>query len=287
MAIAAFDIGGTSVKYGLWNGTELGRKGSFPTPKTWDEMRAGFKRIFEEFTAEEEVTGAGFSFPGSVDMEKGAIFGLSAVPYIHRFPIRDELERELGVPVKMENDANSAALAELWRGAATEVKNALFVVVGTGVGGAVIVNRQIVRGMNLFGGEFGCMLLDDSTPLSMVGTPFQAANRYTEKSGETIDGKELFDRAERGDELAQHEVAVFQNALAQGIHNLLVCFNPELLVVGGAISVREDFLEQLTDKVNGLLQKTGSTDVEARIVPCTFHNDANLIGAVSKFELEP
>lgn len=287
MAIAAFDIGGTSVKYGLWNGTELDRKGSFPTPKTWDEMKAGFKRVYAEFTADEEVTGAGFSFPGSVDTEKGAIFGLSAVPYIHRFPIRDELERELGVPVKMENDANGAALAELWRGAATEVENALFVVVGTGVGGAVIVNRQIVRGMNLFGGEFGCMLLDDNTPLSMVGTPFQAANRYAEKTGDTIDGKELFDRAERGDELAQHEVEVFQNALAQGIHNLLVCFNPELLVVGGAISVREDFLEQLTDKVNGLLQKTGSTDVEARIVPCAFHNDANLIGAVSKFELEP
>lgn len=75
MAIAAFDIGGTSVKYGLWNGTELGRKGSFPTPKTWDEMKAGFKRVFEGFTAEEEVTGAGFSFPGSVDMEKGAILG--------------------------------------------------------------------------------------------------------------------------------------------------------------------------------------------------------------------
>ena len=71
MAIAAFDIGGTSVKYGLWNGTELERKGSFPTPKTWDEMKAGFKRVFEEFTADEEVTGAGFSFPGSVDMDKG------------------------------------------------------------------------------------------------------------------------------------------------------------------------------------------------------------------------
>lgn len=286
MAIAAFDVGGTSVKYGLWKGEEISAKGSFPTPATWEEMKTELKKVFQQFSAQEKIDGVGFSFPGAVDVERGVIEGISAVPYIHHFPIQAELEKEWHVPVKMENDANCAALAEVWRGAASQVQHALFVVVGTGIGGAVIVNRELVKGMNLFGGEFGCMLLDGENILSMLGSPYQAARRYSSQAGEEVDGRELFRRADNGDMLAQQEVDIFQNALAQGIHNLLVCFNPELLIIGGAISEREELLDQLTWKVEHLLRISRATDVEVRIVPCQFRNDANLIGAVAAFEKE-
>lgn len=284
MSIAAFDIGGTSVKYGIWNNNLLENKGSFPTPPTWLEMKKNIKIIFDGFLKEGAITGAGFSFPGSVSPEEGIIFGISAVPYIHHFPIQSELEKELGVPVRIENDANCAALAELWQGVATEANNVLFVVAGTGVGGSVVVNREIIRGANLFGGEFGCMLLDKNTILSRVGTVVHAAERYSERVGEKIDGKELFQRTEQGDSIAKEEVETFLDSLSQGIHNLLVCFNPELLILGGAISKREDVVEQLTERVQAFLELSGAVDIDVNLVACHFHNDANLIGAVSVFE---
>lgn len=284
MAIAAFDIGGTSVKYGLWSEEGLGGKGSFATPESWEEMRTCIKQIFQSFAAKEELTGAAFSFPGAVDAQAGIIRGFSAVPYIHHFPIKAELERELGVPVSLENDANCAALAEVWQGAAAEADNVLFVVIGTGIGGAVIVNRQLVKGINLFGGEFGYMLLDGKRTFSQMATPVNAAARYSKRSGEAVDGVTLFRRAEEGDQLALEEVQYMQDALALGIHNLLVCFNPDRVVIGGAISTREDLIEQVAAKTEALLQQTQAGDVEVHIVPCQFRNDANLVGAVAAFE---
>ena len=284
MAIVAFDIGGTSVKYGLWENGLLRNKGSFSTPSTWLEMKGKIKKIYDEFSKEVTITAAGFSFPGSVSPEEGVIYGISAIPYIHHFPIQAELERALKVPVRIENDANCAALAELWQGVAVKAKNVLFVVAGTGIGGSVIVNREIIRGSNLFGGEFGCMLLNKNTILSTGGSVVQAAERYSVRIGEKIDGKELFRRLEEGDCVAIEEIDIFLDSLSQGIHNLLVCFNPELLVLGGAISARDGIVEQLTERVRGFLKISGAVDINVNIVPCHFHNDANLIGAVSVFE---
>lgn len=284
MSIAAFDIGGTSVKYGIWENDSLRNKGSFPTPSTWLEMKKTIKKVYDDFSKEATITAAGFSFPGSVSPEEGIIYGISAIPYIHHFPIQAELEKELKVPVRIENDANCAALAELWQGVATEVKDALFVVAGTGIGGSVVVNRKIIRGINLFGGEFGCMLLDKNTILSMVGSVVHAAERYSARTGEQVDGKELFRRLEEEDSVAIEEVDTFLDSLSQGIHNLLVCFNPELLVLGGAISTRDGIVEQLTERVRGFLKVSGAVDIDVNIAPCRFHNDANLIGAVSVFE---
>lgn len=284
MAIAAFDIGGTAVKYGLWNGGGLSEKGSFPTPKTWEEMKQGIREAFHSFSSQVELTGAGFSFPGAVNSETGVIGSISAVPYIHHFPIKAELEQELGVPVHMENDANCAALAEVWQGAAAGVDSAVFVVIGTGIGGAVIADRQLIKGPNLFGGEFGFMLVDGKETLSKLGSPVQAVKRYARATGETLDGKELFERAAAGDAVATRELEVMKGALAIGIHNLLVSFNPEVVIVGGAISTRDDLLDDLTERVKELLQHSKASAVEFQLVPCAFRNDANLIGAVAPFE---
>lgn len=284
MAIAAFDIGGTSVKYGKWNGEALSEKGHFPTPKTWAEMQTAIQQAFQVMAGQGAVRAAAFSFPGAVDSDKGEIRGFSAIPYIHHFPIKAELEQALGVPVSIENDANCAALAEVWLGAASQVDHCLFVVVGTGVGGAVIMDRQLVKGGELFGGEFGFMLLDGQHTLSQLGSPVQAGKRYAKATGEQINGVELFQRAEAGDIAAQREIDRMLNALAQGIHNLLVSFNPELVVLGGAISMREDLIPQLTARVEAMLQHTKASDIQVKLVSCRFRNDANLIGAVAALE---
>ena len=100
------------------------------------------------------------SLPGAVDSETGIIGGSSALDYIHGPNIKEELEKRLQVRVEMENDANCAALAEVWKGAASDVNDCCFIVSGTGIGGAVVKNKRIHKGQHLHGGEFGYMIAD-------------------------------------------------------------------------------------------------------------------------------
>ena len=150
--ILTIDIGGTSVKYAAVTDGNLGKISSFETPKTWDEMVNQLRDVAQNFT---NIDGVAISAPGVVKFKDGFISGNSAVPYIHHFPIVDTLEKLFKAPVTIENDANAAGLAEVKQGVAAGANSAIFVVVGTGVGGAVYLNGQLVRGAHGYGGEFG------------------------------------------------------------------------------------------------------------------------------------
>lgn len=288
MNLVVFDVGGTTVKFARWLDGQLNSKGFFLTPQTWLEMKQKIKEVVQNFkeSSPKSLDGIAISCPGSVDTEFGVIKGDSAIPYIHFFPIREELERELGLPVTLENDAYCAALAELSLGEARDVENAVFLVIGTGIGGAVIINRELIKGNNLFGGEFGYMLLDDEHSLSDLGSPVNTAKRYSleEKLNPPITGSELFLRAEQGDDIALKHVNQMKDSLARGIQLLLVSLNPDKVIIGGGISARGDLIDDLKERVERLLIKTSATDVEVNLSACRFQNDANLIGAVSFFE---
>ena len=235
--------------------------------------------------------GAAFSFPGCVDQEKGEILGYSGIKYIHHFPIGQKLAEILNLPVAMENDANCAALAEIWTGAAKNIDNVLFVVVGTGVGGAVVIDGKIHSGSHLYGGEFGFMHLGygenfASQTLSGVGTAVAMAKRYCEKVNIAIDaynGKDVFELARNGDVIAAQEVEVFYQALSIGLFNLQISFDPEAIVIGGGISANNEIINNLEIRVNELIQNARIKDFRANILPCFYRNDANLIGAVKNF----
>ena len=83
MNLVVFDIGGTSVKYGLYQDGSIEKKSSFATPKTWDEMKENLYQVFKELS-DADTKGVAISSPGAVDTEEGVIKGLSAIPYIHR-----------------------------------------------------------------------------------------------------------------------------------------------------------------------------------------------------------
>lgn len=286
MSIVVFDIGGSAVKFGLWQGDALSGKGSFETPKSWGAMKNEMKSVFDGFAKTDSVEGVAISSPGAVDSVAGIIGGISAVPYIHRFPIKAEWENLFGVPVSVENDANCAALAEVWLGAAKDVQHALFIVIGSGIGGAVIVNRQLFKGKNLFGGEFGYMLLDGENTLSRLGSPVQVAERYgkaMKMPDGVVDGKYLFEKAQEGEPMAVEFVEGMIDALARGIYNLSVSFNPDRVIIGGGVSVREDLIARIGERTAYHLNAHGAEAVDPDIQVCAFRNDANLIGAVAHF----
>lgn len=287
MAIIIFDFGGTSVKYGVWREQALSQHGSFKTPATWAEMKENLQTTFTQLKSDcVDVQGVALSLPGVVDNRQGEIRGLSAIPYIHNFPIKAEFEEIFDhLPVAMENDANCAALAELWLGSAKDVNNALVIALGTGVGGSVIMNRQLVRGCNLVSGEFGLMQMTPEHTWSEVGTVVTAVNRYNRHSNQSpITGTELFDRATAGDELAQHEVDKFYHYNALGMYDLICSFNPDRIILAGGVSARQDLAEILTKRVTNLLKWAGLSEPVVDIQTSQFSNDANLVGAVKNFQ---
>lgn len=287
MAIVVFDFGGTSVKYGLWAADQLAQQGAFTTPATWVEMQESLLATFKELKSHADtVQGVAFSLPGVVDNEKGEIRGESAIPYIHNFPIKAAFSEMFGgLPVAMENDANCAALAELWKGSAKDVNNALVIALGTGIGGSVILNRQLFRGRDLVGGEFGYMKLGPQLTWSQMGTVVNAAARYNDQNpgGEPVTGKQLFELAAAGDVLAQTELNKFYDYNAQGLFNLISSFNPDRIILAGGVSARKDLPGILAERVSNLLKWASLTAATVDIQTSRFSNDANLVGAVKNF----
>lgn len=283
MNLVVFDIGGTSVKYGLYQDGSIEKKSSFATPKTWDEMKENLYQVFKKLS-DADTKGVAISSPGAVDTEEGVIKGLSAIPYIHRFKIVDELEALFGLPVAIENDANCAGLAESKFGIGQDSKNALYFIIGSGIGGAVCQNGQLYKGSSLFGGEFGYMIIENGKTLSTLASPVQVADRYAKAHGLTdFSGKDLFDLADSGDEEAKAALAGLYDALATGIFNCLVSFNPDLVGIGGGISVRPDLVSELDKRIQKLIHDTEASELTYELKSCQFKNDANLLGAASNF----
>ena len=155
----AFDVGGTSVKYALCNEEgEVSSASKFKTPDTLDQMYLEMEKVVHNYP---NVEGIALSMPGAVDSDGGIIYGSSAINYIHGPNIKEDLQNRFHKPVELENDANCAALAEVWKGVAKEESDCCFIVSGTGIGGAVIKDKHVHHGNALHGGEFGYTTKED------------------------------------------------------------------------------------------------------------------------------
>lgn len=285
MAILVFDMGGSAVKYGVWAQDSLVSKGKFTTPSTWQEMKAQLQQVGA--SVNEEIEGVGISAPGAVNAQERRIDGISAIPYIHGFDIYSELEGVFGVPVTIENDANCAGMAEFYQGAGKEYQQAAFVVIGTGVGGTLFQNGELVRGAHLYGGEFGLMILDQGKTFSQLGTAVQMAWRYCDRIGvdrTTITGEEVFQRAEDGDAIAIEEVNKFYRYLAQGLFSIQFAFDPEVIIIGGGVSAKNGLLEEVNQRLKKMLADQALNDFVPLIKLCDYRNDANLVGAAANFQ---
>lgn len=282
MKLAVFDIGGSFVKYGLWDG-ELRQTSKFPTPKSYEEMQAELTKVVKSFGP--EIEGVAFSAPGAVNVAERRIDGISAVPYIHHRPIFDELAESFGLPVTIENDANCAGIAEVQIGAGRKAENAVFVVIGTGVGGAIFIDRKLYKASHLFGGEFGLMKPRGEKTLSQLGTAVKAAERYSQIKDEEIDGQALFALQEAGDAVADLIVKELYDQIALGLYNIQVSIDPDTVILGGGISARPELAEELSTRLYKLLAEEGVAEIMPTVTTCEFQNDANLLGAALNFEI--
>lgn len=287
----SFDLGGTNLKYAIVNGSgNIVQKGKMPTPRTKIEDFVNIvSELKNKYSHEYVFDGIAMSLPGAVNNTTGFVGGISAVPYIHGPNIRELITGKTGLPVFMENDANCAALAEVWRGVAKECKDVLFVVCGTGIGGAVIKDRKLHVGKNLHGGEFGFMIMDKdfesgkyrswSDTGSTAALVRSAAKRKGIPSKE-LDGELVFKFAEEKDDDCIRAIDEWYMYLAMGIFNLQYIYDPEMIVMGGAVSARENIVDEINQRLNRLVEDFGYAKIFPRVEKCQFSNDANIIGAV-------
>lgn len=282
MSLLSVDIGGTSIKYALYSKGSLSNKGNFLTPLTIEEFYRKLIEIVEYFKARFNVNGVAISSPGAVNKDTGVIEGNSAIPYIHNFDICSILEEKFKLKVAIENDANCAALAEMEYGVSKGLKTVLFFVLGTGVGGSVVINGEIHHGKHLFGGEFGYMLMDKKNSLSSIGTTVSMERRYSEIDGEKTDAVTISERAFKGEKLAKKELDIFTYNIARAIFNLTYSLDPDLIVIGGGVSQAEWLIPELEKQFKRIM-KIINCPFMPKVVPCKYKNDANLIGAGVNF----
>jgi len=290
----AFDVGGTNLKYAVVDGqADIVEKGKVPTPKGCiEDLISLIVKITENYKDKYNFDGIAFSFPGVVDSKSGVIEGASAVRYIHGPNIRELIEKETGFRIAMENDANCAALAEVWKGVAKDAEDVLFIIVGTGIGGAIIKNRKLHTGKNLYGGEFGYMIMERDyekqqfkiwSTTASTSAIVQKAAEFKGVSVQELNGEMVFDMAREGDKLCQKAIDQCLMSLAEGIFALQHMFDPDMIVLGGAISAREDIVEQINKKLDILMKNISSARLYPRVERCKFNNDANMIGAVYNY----
>lgn len=287
-----FDLGGSAIKYALMDGSGMFiEKKSVPTPKDGiDSFMDIIESIVKEYQKGYHIHGVALSTPGAVDVETGFIHGVTAIPYIHGPNIKQLIQERIKLPVELENDANCAGLAEGWIGAAKSINDYICIVIGTGIGGALVLDKKIRHGKNLFGGEFGYMIMDDyfERPIGETWSSLAATGglitKVAKRKGldpDSLNGKMVFKMAEAGDEEVEYEINKFIKLLAVGIYNLQYVIDPEKILVGGAISNRAGFIEQINETLSGM--KYNSNSLTIQVEKCQFGNDSNLIGALYHF----
>ena len=300
------DIGGTTCKIGFFdtNGTLLDKWEIKTNTENngesilSDVAKAVDNKLAQEAISKDDVQGIGIGVPGPVDSQ-GVVhrcvnLGWGVVN------VAEELGNLTGLTIKVGNDANVAALGEMWQGGAKGSKDVIMVTLGTGVGGGVIVGGKIVVGQFGAGGEIGHMTVDPfddrvcncgktgclelyASATGIVYETKKALKDYKEATTlrdlDEVTAKDIFDAAKEGDTFAKERVDDLGQKLALAAGNIALMVDPEVFVIGGGVSRAGQIL---LDAVNAHFKKyTFGKAQETGFVLATLGNDAGIYGAAS------
>ena len=301
--IFGVDLGGTTVKMGLFNESgEVLDKWEIKTVKDNNgaqilpDIAASIKaKVSEKNINKDDVIGVGIGAPGPIDSE-GNIFGAPNLGW-GTFNVSETLSNLTGFKVKTGNDANVAALGEMWMGGGKGYKSIVMVTLGTGVGGGVIIDEKIVAGAKGAGGEIGHILVNPHETetcgcgkkgcLEQYGSAtgvVRLANRRLAKDdkasslrGKDITCKDVWDAVKAGDEVALEIAEEFGLILGNGLGVIACVVNPEAFVIGGGVSKAGEIL--LDYIVKNFKETTFRGCKETDFKLATLGNDAGIYGA--------
>lgn len=290
MTILAIDFGGTQVKSALVSEDFVLAK-SLPTqssPKTLDQALDVIDHLVT--SVEVDLSGLAISVPGTVDTEEGVIYYGGLLRFFHGFRVKETLQAKYHLPVVALNDGKAAALAELATGHLKEVTNGAALVLGSGLGGGIIINGKLFQGSHFQAGELTFLLplqMEKIDPSLMQGTTLSAVGLITKvneilASPDLKDGLLAFKAINAKKEAVYPIFETYCRNLAITILNLQTIFDMETFVLGGGISAQPILIEEVNrqfDTVHHEIDFIGKIIKRPKIVACYHHNGANLIGA--------
>ena len=297
------DIGGTTVKLGFFTteGTLLEKweitprkddGGRYVLSDVAESINA---KIAEKKIARESIVGVGIGVPGPVK-DDGTVLGCPNLGW-GEFNVEAESEKLLGFPVKVGNDANMAALGEMWRGGGKGFQSIVMITLGTGVGGGIIVNGKMLCGTNGAGGEIGHTCVNDKETetcgcgrkgcleqyASATGIARMAIKQLNDterpsklRNVQYISAKEVFDAAKTGDDLALDLVEEHGEILGKALASVAGVCDPEAFVIGGGVSRAGEILVKTTRKY--YQQYVFRACRNAEFMLATLGNDAGIYG---------
>ena len=244
------------------------------------------------------VIAVGVGAPGVIHEQTGVVVKSPNFPDWNNLPLRKTLELELGIPVIIENDANAAALGEQWRGAGSGIKSMIFLTLGTGVGGGIILGGRIWHGADGMAGEVGHMTISpDGRPCGCGNTGclemYASSRGIVMTFGEIwsqqdaaaplptgITSEQVYQAARSGEPIAARAMQDMGRSLGIGIANLINIFNPEMVVIGGGVRDAWDlFIDATRDEIR---RRAFEYPAErTKILPSVLGDDAGMVGAAA------
>lgn len=297
------DIGGTTVKMGLFQADgEVVAKWEIPTRKENDgefilpDIADSIQEKMKEHQIEkEQVVGVGVGVPAAVQ-EESMVQATANLGWGYK-EVKKELESFTGLPVKIGNDANVAALGEMWKGGGNGFKNMVMVTLGTGVGGGIILDGRILVGVHGIAGEIGHLTVNEEETefcgcdrtgcleqyASATGIVRLAKKKLEDCKENTIlekasvTAKDVFDAVKAGDKVAQEVAEEFGAYLAKALNTIAIIVDPDIFVIGGGVSKAGEILLDYIEKhyrKNALWATK-----EVKFALATLGNDAGICGA--------
>lgn len=302
------DLGGTNIAGGLVNKAgEILKKLSVPTASergsdaVIEDIYSVIEALIRENNTGEPVKGIGIGVPGIADPHTGEVIVCVNLNW-YNVPLKEKLSKKTDLPIYIDNDATVAGVAEFQIAQEGKYKDAVILTLGTGVGGGILVDGKVLSGHNGIGSELGHMLIGEALYTCNCGrngcletfassTAIIHYAKYLIKSGkpstmlemvngdlEKISGEVIFNAAKAGDSVANEVVDRLVKYLSIGIMNIVCTLDPEIIFLGGGISMAGDFL---LDKVNAALEnlKYFKAKPHVTVEIAKFKNDAGIIGA--------
>ena len=246
----SIDIGGTAIKYGV-----IQEDGQIVSRDVMDtEAHKGgagildkVQKMIERFRAQEEICGICISTAGVVDTERGSItYSAPLIPDYAGTEFKKVLEGRFHIPCEVENDVTCAGLSEYYAGEAEGSRISLMLTIGTGIGGSLVIDGEIYRGISGSACEVGYMLMPggDFQTLGAASILSKKVAGWKKEPRARWNGFRIFEEAKAGDELCIRAIDEMTDVLGKGIANICYVLNPETVVLGGGIMAQEAFLRK-------------------------------------------
>ena len=290
------DIGGTFVKYAIMDeAAEFITQGKVPSGTDSEASVIASLEAIRDVVADYDYEGVAISMPGRIDTAAGIAHTGGAYVWVKDYPAAQKYGDIFGKPCTIANDGKCAAIAESWSGALADVDSGAVIVLGTGIGGGIVLNKQVWMGCSGGAGELSWLICDyplltdenakHVSPAMWTGhiSAHSISSQFAERKGlEKADGVMLFNAYDAGDEDAKAVLEDYGRWAAAGIINLQAVLDLPRYAIGGGISARPEATTLIRKNVDRIFElHQGLPFSKPEIVTCQFGNEANLIGALA------